>query len=121
MAHFNLGVAYAHEGRDDLSLEAFEKAVSIKPDLAIGHFNIGQIYYNRGELDQSIAAFEKAVEANPKMAAAYYGLAIVEEEAGRKARAVKHYQEFLKLAGDQPSAETEQAAEHLKALMETFF
>ena len=121
MAHYNLGVAYAHEGQDDLALEAFKKAVLIKPDLAIGYFNIGKIYYNREEWDKSIAAFEKAIEANPKMAAAYYGLAVVNEEAGRKAEAIKHYQEFLKLAGDHPSPETEQAAERLKELLKTFF
>lgn len=121
MAYYNLGVAYAHEGKEDLSLEAFVNAVSIKPNLAIGYFNIGKIYYNRGEWDQSSAAFEKAVEANPKMAAAHYGLAVVDEETGRKAEAVKHYQDYLKLAGDHPSPETEQAAERLKALLETFF
>jgi len=121
MAHYNLGVTYAHEGQDDLALEAFGKAVSIKPDLAIGYFNIGKIYYNREEWDQSIAAFEKAIAANPKIAAAHYALAVVDEEAGRKAEAIKHYQEYLKLAGDHPSPETEQAEERLKALMETFF
>lgn len=121
MAHYNLGVAYAHAGEDDLALKAFDRAVSLKPDLAIGYFNMGKIYYNREDWDRSIAAFKKAIQANPKMAAAHYGLAVVSDEAGRKADAIKHYQDYLKIAGDHPSSETEQAEERLQSLLKTFF
>jgi hypothetical protein len=54
------------------------------------------------------------------MAIAHYSLAIVTEEAGRKAEAIKHYQDYLDLAGDQPSPEADQAVERLKALLGSF-
>ena len=90
-----LGYLYDELDRDDEALEAYKKAVEIKPDYYEALFNIGAIYYNRGvihnkslgdlnpydrdyrvkedelvgkrnvEFNQALPYFEKAMEVKP--------------------------------------------------------
>ena len=58
-------------GQLDLSIEAYEKALTIKPDYAYAHNNMGNALKDQGKLEEAIEAFNKALEIKPDYAEAY--------------------------------------------------
>ncbi len=74
--HFNsynlLGSAYYTKGEFERSVEAYEKAASLKPDVAEVHRNLGLAYVEIEELDKAEAAFRKAFEMSGDAEAVFY-------------------------------------------------
>ncbi len=94
---FSTGVMHLREGRLDLALTAFKRAVKADPKNPYFQKGLGQTYAARREWGEAIEAFRKALELNP-----YYvdtkndlGYALImsgDREAGKK--------EFLEAFGD---------------------
>ncbi len=61
-AWFNLGKIYAESNRDAKAIEAFEKALEIKPDYAAALIDIGNPLLREGRARQDITLIEKAME-----------------------------------------------------------
>jgi LysM repeat protein len=73
------------------------------------HFIEGKHALNMSDYSGAIAEFEKAVEANPRNAAAHFELGILFEKPDVEpdpAAAIYHYQQFLKLRPDAPTAKS---------------
>ena len=66
-----MGIALKHQGKLDEAIEAFKKAVSLKPDFADGYNNIGVALQDQGKLDEAIVSFNKAIRIKPDYAEAY--------------------------------------------------
>ena len=62
----NLGVAYAGQGKYDLAIEFFNKALSINPDLALAHYNLACVYSLEDEKKLSLEFLQKAIDFEEK-------------------------------------------------------
>ena len=65
VAHDNLGLALAMNGRFDEAFDQFQRALSIKPNFWKSHQNVGAIYLLKGENDLALSHFRYALKRNP--------------------------------------------------------
>ena len=69
-------------------------------ETALMHYNMGVFYLEEGTYRRAIAELEKAVELNPNDAYAYFNLGyIYAEHHLDRPKAIKCFQQYLKLAG----------------------
>jgi len=66
LALFQNGVSLAQADKLEEALDAFRKAVELKPDLAEAHINLGLLLYRQGKADEAEKALLKALELKPE-------------------------------------------------------
>lgn len=59
---YNLGVAYGERGDHTRAIEAFHKALELKPDMHNAWYNLGLAYVENGEYERAIKAYTHAIE-----------------------------------------------------------
>jgi protein O-GlcNAc transferase len=64
-SHFNSGVIHLREGRVDLAIGEFERAVDADSKNPYFRKGLGQAYAGRGDYDDAIKQFREALELNP--------------------------------------------------------
>jgi len=62
---FNSGLAHLREGRPQMALEEFKKAVKGDPKSPYFQKGLGLAYMQLGKYDEAVAAFRKSLEINP--------------------------------------------------------
>ena len=63
-----MGVTLQGQGKLEEAIEAYKKAILIKPDYAEAYFNIGVALQDKGNLEEAIQAYNSAIEINPNYA-----------------------------------------------------
>ena len=58
---FNTAVGYTKQGKLDLAIEAYQRAIAINPNQAATHNNLGLLYIQKGELFKATQAYQQAV------------------------------------------------------------
>ena len=58
-------------GKLDEAIEAYNKAITIKPDYAEAYYNMGNALNDQGKLDNAIGAYNKAISHKPNYPNAY--------------------------------------------------
>ena len=66
LALFQNGVSLAQADKIEEALDAFRKAVELKPDLAEAHINLGLLLYRQGKADEAEKALLEALELKPE-------------------------------------------------------
>jgi len=94
---FYLGLAYAHCGRNQDSLETFGKAIQLDPNLPEVHNNMGILLKREGRLREAEEAYKKATRCNSQYLEAYFNLANLYYETGRYSEAIQGYEQVLKI------------------------
>ena len=61
-----LGITYGIQGQDYKAIEYFQKAISLRPDIAANYSSLGTAYMNIGDQESARQAFNKAVEIDPR-------------------------------------------------------
>lgn len=92
LAWANLGVAYKHIGRDDLSLQAYEKALALSPYMPEVLAGMGGFYINKDKAWLAEKYSRRALEIDPNLPAARMNLAVALLEQGRLEEAWPHYE-----------------------------
>ncbi len=69
-----IGASNKGLGKLDEAIEAYKKAISLKPDYTEAYYNMGIALKNQGKLDEAIEAYNKAVSVKPDYAEAYYNM-----------------------------------------------
>jgi tetratricopeptide (TPR) repeat protein len=64
-AHNIMGIALQKQNKLEEAIEAYSKALSIKPDYADAHNNMGIALKDQGKLDEAIEAYNKALSIKP--------------------------------------------------------
>ena len=56
-----MGTALQKQGKLEEAIEAYNKALSIKPDYADAYYNMGIALQRQGKLEEAIEAYNKAI------------------------------------------------------------
>lgn len=75
----------------------YERALRLKPDLAVAHFNIGWVCDQQGLADEALAHFAKALSINRNLDRAWYGSGLIHVRAGRHQEAKRAFQEVVRI------------------------
>lgn len=95
VAHTNLGVALADQGRLDEALTHSYEAIRIKPEQADAHANIGNLLARRGDYDAATAHYRDAIRFWPQLADAHNNLGVALGKQGDAAGAIGSYRRAL--------------------------
>jgi Flp pilus assembly protein TadD/DNA-binding MarR family transcriptional regulator/Cdc6-like AAA superfamily ATPase len=95
-----LGIAYGKKGEYDQAIEAFCKALELKPDDHEAWYNLSVAYYKKGEYDRAIEAYRKALELKPDLHEAWYNLGVAYGMKGEHDLAIEALRKALELKPD---------------------
>lgn len=98
-AWLTLGIWLTRENRTEEAIEAYKRALALKPDDEVAMLDLANAYRSRGKTDDALAAleiFRGALKANPRNPQAWYQLATLYLDLGRETSAETTFQEALK-------------------------
>lgn len=75
----------------------FERALRLRPDLALAHFNIGWVCDQQGLHDDALSHFARALELNPELDRAWYGSGIIHVKQARHAEAKQAFRQVVRI------------------------
>ena len=102
---FNIqGAVLKSLGRLELSVDAYKKALTIKPDYAEAYNNMGNAFQEQGKLEEAIEAYNKALAIKPDYTDAYYNMGNALEEQGKLEDATETYNKALAVKPDYAEA-----------------
>jgi tetratricopeptide (TPR) repeat protein len=102
--YFRLGLAYNRAGMAEKAADAFNKAVSLKPDYAEAYHGLGVSYARAGRYEEAVEALETAVGLKPGLAEAHGNLGFLYDHLGRPEEAAEAFREALRLKPDYAEA-----------------
>ena len=91
------GVVYKGLGQLDTSIEAYKKALALKPDHANAYYNMGNALKERGKLEEAIEAYNKALVFNPDYADAYNNIGNALQDQSKLEEAISAFKRVLSL------------------------
>jgi tetratricopeptide (TPR) repeat protein len=94
---FEYGLRYDIEGRWQLAVRAYRKALRMDPTLVDCWNNLATIYYRVGRKKKAVRFYRNALKINPGYKLAYYNLGNIFEEMKRYQPAVKMYLKAIEL------------------------
>ena len=98
-AYNNLGVALQDYGKLDEAIEAYKKAISIKPRYAANN-NMANTLKDKGILKEAIEAYEKAISIKSDYADAYNNLGVALQDYGKLDEAIEAYKKAISIKPD---------------------
>jgi Tfp pilus assembly protein PilF len=114
LAYFNLARLYVVENRLDAALDNVQKAIQLKPRLAMAHNLRGIIFEKQNNLGEAVASYDEAVKIVPEDLSFNYNLAVACFKNKDYARAKEI---FLKIQGKVTDADTRDTiAKYLKMI-----
>ena len=102
---FNIqGAVLKGLGQFVASVEAYNKALAIKPDYAQAYNNMGVTLQEQGKLEEAIEAYNKALAIKPDNAEAYNNMGNALKEQGKLEEAIEAYNKALAIKLDYAEA-----------------
>jgi len=102
---FNIqGAVLKGLGQLELSIEAYSKALAIKPKNADAYINMGNTLKDQGKLEKAIEAYNKALTIKPNNADAYINMGITLKDQGELEEAIEAYNKALAIKPDYAEA-----------------
>ena len=99
-----MGIALADQGKLEEAIEAYNKALAIKPDYIEAYNNIGVAFKDQGKLEEAIEAYNKTLAIKPDYAEAYNNMGNALQEQGKLEEAIEAYKKALVVKPDYESA-----------------
>jgi len=100
VAHTDLGVVLARQGRTDEAIREFREALRIKPGYADGHNKLGRALAEQGRLDEAIAHYTEALRNDPASAEAHNNLGLALARQGKLDESTHEFLEALRIQPD---------------------
>jgi tetratricopeptide (TPR) repeat protein/peroxiredoxin len=100
----NLGILDAREGKTDLAIEHFQRALQIDPEHTVALQNLGSAYRQKKDWPQAKRMLERALALNPDDPEANYSLGMVYAQQNDTERAYDYLQKALASRPDYPEA-----------------
>src|SRR6202167_1037861 len=104
IAHNNLGVSLADQGKLDEAIAHYSEALRIKPDYADAHNNLGAALADQGKVDEAIAHYSEALRIKPDYADAHDNLGVSLCDQGKLDEGIAHFNEALRIKPDSAKA-----------------
>jgi tetratricopeptide (TPR) repeat protein len=102
IAHSNLGLALAGQGREKEALAQYQEALRISPTSAEMHNNIADLYYEMGRTNDALEEYYNALKLNPRASFGWINIGNVDVALGRFDEALTNYQQAAQLAPEDP-------------------
>ena len=102
--HNNMGNALQDQGKLDKAIEAYNKAISLKPDYAEAYSNMGNALQVQGKLDEAIEAYNKALSLKPNNAIIYNNMGNALQDQDKLDEAIEAYNKAISLKPDYAEA-----------------
>ena len=102
LAHTNLGVALAAEGKNEAAVDNYNAAIRINPNHDNAHYNLANLLAKQGKIDEAINHYREAVRINPNYYLAYNNLGINLAKQRNFAEAIYCYRKALQLEPNDP-------------------
>ena len=96
--HFQRGVIYFLQDHHNDALQAFERAIEIKPDYTLAHFNLGHTLERLGNSEAALSAFRAAVHYQPTHQGAHTNVGRILLRKNQPEDALRHLRVSLRLA-----------------------
>ncbi|MBC7189044.1 tetratricopeptide repeat protein [Thermodesulfovibrio sp. Kuro-1] len=96
----NYGLALFYLDKFDEAVEKFQKAIEIDTSFALAYANMGLVYLNKAEYEKAEQFFLQALERDPENPETHYNIAVTYYRLNKKTDALKHYEAFLGVSGD---------------------
>jgi tetratricopeptide (TPR) repeat protein/S1-C subfamily serine protease len=93
----NRGLLYYEEGKPDLAVADYNKAIALNPNLAQAYNNRGLLYYEEGKPELALADWNKAIDLNPNFAGAYNNRGLLYYEEGSSDLALADWNKAIDL------------------------
>jgi tetratricopeptide (TPR) repeat protein len=100
-AWWGWGRALAGEGRVDLAVPKYRKAIELYPVMVEAYADLGAALSAQGNADEALAQFAKGEAAGPRYARLYHEWGLALERAGRKEDAAAKHARAAALAAEQ--------------------
>jgi tetratricopeptide (TPR) repeat protein len=95
--HFDEGDMLFEQGLYDEAIEAYKKAIKMKPDWALAHNNLGLAYSKYNQKDLAIEEYNEAIRLDPHLGEAYYNLASIYYDRRSFEQAISFYKKTLEV------------------------
>ena len=92
------------QGKLEEAIEAYNKALAIKPDYAEAYSNMGIALKDQGKLEEAIEAYNKALAIKPDYAEAYNNMGNALKDQGKLEEAIEAYNKALAIKPDYAEA-----------------
>lgn len=99
-AWFSVGYLYGEEDNLKAEIDAYDKALGLKPDYAAAYNNRGYARADLGQYEVALADSDKALELEPDMAEAYDTRGVAKAGLGQHEAALADYDEAIRLKPD---------------------
>ncbi len=100
VAHYNLGVALAEQGRIAEAIAHYSEAVWINPEYAMAHNNLGVVLDSQGQIKEAMVHYSEALRIKPDFWEAHNNLGTALESQGQITEAIANYSEALRIKPD---------------------
>jgi len=100
VAHNNLGLALARQGKAADAISHYTEALRIRPTYATARTNLGAALASQGKLDEAIANYTEVLRYKPEFAEAHTDLGAALADKGRIEEAIAQYTEAVRLKPD---------------------
>ena len=98
VAHSNLGLALADQGRHEEAVSHFVEAVRIKPEFVEAHNNLGVVLAGQGKHEEAVSHFVEAVRISPYNVEVRYNLGLALAGLGRFKKAITQLSEAVAIS-----------------------
>ncbi len=115
-ARNNLGVAFLRAGNLDVAASEFRRLLAEDPSNQQAMVNLALVQRAGGHPDEARETLVRALALNDRNAVAHYNLALLYDDARETARALDHYEAYLKYAGSGESAQVAAVRERCQTL-----
>ena len=105
-AFVNLAIIHAHDGDDESTRAALDRALALDADYAPALNQLGMLLRRNGNFLEAEAAYLKAVTVSPDYALAHYNLGVLNElYLQRLETALQHFETYQTLVGEDKQVE----------------
>ena len=102
MAHTNLGIALAAEGKIDEAVSHYRAALQINPNDDTTHYNLANALKKQGADEEAIVHYQEALRISPYYSKAHNNIGVCLEAQLKHDEAIYHYRQALQFEPNNP-------------------
>lgn len=95
--HIFIGIQYDEQGKYELAISEYVKAIEINPKYADSYNKRGLVYYNQGNYEQAINDYTTAIQLNPEYTDAFNNRGIVYYALDKNNDAISDYTKAIEI------------------------